>query len=364
MTTEKVKLEFKKLYFLNEELDLHTLEEYQDKLLEELVGSHDIKSMIEFQELYPYLSTTYGIKCLEYQRKIQPLFQFPDLTVKSGKVEKLSPRVHYYNNIHVEQGGYIQIPENSSQWCILWVTGNVIIDGFVFGIKQKIGPRIIKGYTPDGKLIEHEYLNQAMGGDGGYGGTSRGGSINVQGGAGANGSNSFGGGGGSAGGAIIQGPSSTGGSGGINAIDWRGAQPASIGGQTGGKGGDGGKLGTFTNGGLLFIYCNKFSCSGYIHLYGEHGQDGGEGYPGSEGGPRGQFGGSGGGGGSPGGEGGKFILVANEKPDQFYLNLNGGIGGKRGNIGKYPNGAQPGSKGEDGQSNAPDFYTVAQWNRT
>ncbi|HLF53269.1 hypothetical protein [Flavobacterium sp.] len=361
MTIKEMKLEFIKLYYLNDQKKDQILEKHEETILEKLLEEYHKNKIKDFEELFPLIANSFNIACIDHQRKNQSYFNLPDLVVEPFSTVTLPARLHQYNNIHIKKNGTLKIQENSSQWCILWVSGTVICDGNIDGRNHKIGPRVVKGITPDGKSIEHEFVNQATGGSGGSGGTSRGGSTNVNGGTGAYGTNLFGGGGGSAGGAKIQGPSSGGGSIGQSATDWRGAPPAAIGGRPESKGGDGGILGLYSNGGLLFIYCNKFVCDGGIYLYGNDGQAGTIGYSGDEDSPRGRFGGSGGGGGSPGGEGGRFVLVTDESPANFRLDVKGGIGGKRGHIGTNPNGAQPGIKGNDGQAGFQDNYTLDQW---
>src|SRR5690606_4395714 len=98
------------------------------------------------------------------------------------------------------------------------------------------------------------------------------------------------------------------------------------------QGGDGGRLSSHCNGGLVFIYCGGtfIGQGGQIDIkgsQGENGKDGGRGTTSN----RGYRGGGGGGGGAPGGEGGHLIIVAKNLQSECTVNANGGKGGIAGN---------------------------------
>ena len=284
----------------------------------------------------------------------------PDLIIESGEQKTISPRVlHQYENILIKEGGTLFIERNSSQWCVMIAKQSIIIDGELYyrNFKKSTNPIVYK--FPDGKIIEHQYNNQSLGGTGGNGGYSRGGSTIKEGGNGALGTSDYGGGGGSCGGAIIQGPQSRGGSRGNNAVDWRGAPPAAEGG-FGKTGGNGAKL-LNQNGGLLFLSADKFGGNGKITLNGNHGESGLKGTDGSEPGPRGEHGAGGGGGGAPGGEGGRCIIVYKELLSEPIIHVKGGFGGLGGGVGRNPNNATSGSRGEDGESGYYDYIHFDQW---
>lgn len=356
---------FKIVYYSTKGGTDYTLEKYEEEILEKLLANHRIELPTEVEANLPQLCTEYHVACNEYTSSTEKdRFIFTDLIIESNTQQTLPARLHQFNNIHIKKDGALEIQENSSQWCILWATGKIIIEGHIVARKQKRTSEEVKGFTPDKKTISHQFLNEAQGGSGGAGGTSRGGSTNVNGGQGAYGTGMYGGGGGSAGGAIVMGPQSRGGSPGKTATDWKGALPADIGGLPTSKGGDGGRLSTFPNGGLLLMYCQEFECTGSIYLAGEHGVDGQNGGNGNDVlAPRGGHAGSGGGGGAPGGEGGRFVLISDKiTPANPNIRLNGGFGGRGGRAGTPANGAQPGTAGENGQSGYRDFYSIDQWN--
>lgn len=285
-----------------------------------------------------------------------------DLIVEPNLLLTLPARLNQYRNIHVKPGAILAVQENSSQWCIIWASGEVLLEGSILVKRHRAGARSVQTTTPDGKSVTFQYNNQALGGTGGRGGASRGGSTIMQGGNGALGTVEYGGGGGSCGGAIIQGPSSRGGSAGNNATDWRGAPPATVGGPPDSSGGAGARLDAYGNGGLLLIYCNSFAGNGAIVASGDGGRSGAAGASGSDASsPRGGYGGSGGGGGAPGGQGGRIIIVAAEATDSVRYLVDGGRGGGGGAVGRYPNGAQPGTAGDSGEAGVVDFYTKQQW---
>lgn len=285
----------------------------------------------------------------------------PDLVVESGETKTISPRVsHVYENIIIKPNGILFIESNSNQWCILTAKQSIIIDGDINyrNFKKSDTPFVYK--FPSGKSIEHTFSNQSLGGTGGNGGYSRGGSTISEGGRGAFGTKDYGGGGGSCGGAIIQGPQSRGGSRGSDAIDWRGAPPATNGG-FGQAGGNGGKQLPHPNGGLLFLSAVKFGGTGKITLKGNNGVDGTRGSVGPEDGPRGEWGSSGGGGGAPGGDGGRCIIVYKELLSEPSIDVRGGIGGQGGGVTGNINNATSGTRGDDGTTGYYDYIQEDQW---
>src|SRR5690606_7721115 len=233
-----------------------------------------------------------------------------DLIVKSGETLTLNNRTYQYNNVIIERNATLIITEQSTRWFILWASGDVKIEGKIIANNFRVGPRTVNDKTPDGKTISHTFNNDTEGGAGGNGGKAVGGTPGSRsGGRGANGNTKAGGGGGSGGGIFIAGASTRLGGNGRDATDWRGAPLAELGFDN--QGGDGGRLNSHSNGGLVFIYCGGtfIGQGGQLDIKGskgEKGKDGGRGTTSN----RGYCGGGGGGGGAPGGEGGHVIIVS------------------------------------------------------
>lgn len=294
-----------------------------------------------------------------YKHKSTEDRDIPDLVVEPGEIKTLSARTYNYSNIIIKQGGILQIQPGSNKWTILWVENNVTINGKIVARKFIFGSRTVSDKTPDGKQIDHTYMNAALGGTGGNGGNSRFAGHGRQGGIGADGTNQYGGGGGSGAGIIEAGSRTRIGGNGNDAIGWRGGPM----GQAGlSPGGNGGKLPSKCNGGLIFIMAkNSFDGNGgEVDLGGEDGVDGESinkcqtrGY---------NEGPSGGGGGSPGGEGGHLLIVSSNFVSYPQVNVLGGRGGSGGDVKCATlEGATNGSEGEYGETGLVDFMTMDQW---
>jgi hypothetical protein len=284
-----------------------------------------------------------------------------DLIVRTGETKFMNTRTYRFDNVLIEQGGKLIITEQSTRWFILWVSGDVTINGEIEAINFKIGPRTVIDNTPDNKKIEHIYHNDVLGGTGGFGGISRLTNVGSRtGGQGALGTNKYGGGGGSGAGVYLMGAGSKLGGNGVNAIDWRGAPLTEFGYNN--TGGNGGKVENSCNGGLIFIYCGgTFNGSGgRINLSGKNGENGQNGGHGDTG-PQGSRGSGGGGGGAPGGEGGHFILVTDKLDSKCSINIRGGRGGNGGNAGQHQHGATNGSNGRNGSAGIEDYYKINEW---
>lgn len=286
--------------------------------------------------------------------------QTNSLVIKSGETKTLSARTYQFESVKIENGGNLIIRSNSSRWCIIWVSGDVEINGEIKGTNFRRNQIAISDITPDGKKIEHKFSNVALGGSGGNGGVaSQLGAGSRSGGTGASGTSEYGGGGGSGGGIHIQGHATRLGANGNNASDFRGAIAPD--GGYGNSGGNGSRLSTYPNGALLLIYSEKtISGNGIISLKGVNGGNGASGGRGANS-NRGKRGAGGGGGGSPGGDGGRLVLIAEKFQEDLTIALDGGNGGSGGPAGNPANYATGGSKGEDGETGIVDFYTLDQW---
>ncbi len=297
---------------------------------------------------------------------IAPFFlnaQLPQLNIAAGQTLNLPARTYQYSSINIQAGGKLIIDENSQTWCILYCTGNVTIHGSIVFHKFYSTIDAINSVTPNGETLTYSYRLQNLGGNGGYGGECSTSGIPNRGlgGAGANGTSTYGGGAGSGGASNgypnmrqLNGNNANGNFGGRRqlALD--------------GDGGNGGMRGQYSNGGLLYIYCqgNFDGANGEIHMEGEDGENGMNGIDGKTYGG-GRAGGGGGGGGAPGGEGGKLTI----RTRGSYLNypivfLQGGKGGQ-GGVGKNNDraneftpplrGGENGQNGQNGASGAVDY---------
>lgn len=285
----------------------------------------------------------------------EPMSNLQDLVVVSGDTKILPARTRRFNNIYIEQGATVVIPQGSSRWSIWWADGDVRIDGKVMGqgFARKSGS--ISARTPDGKSVSYEFSRAAVGGDGTNGGSSRQGGRSSAGGLGASGTAEYGGGGGSSGGVRIALHESRIGSAGQNGRQWRGGPPAVQHGR--GSGGNGGKADRHSNGALLLIRSGKtLSGQGKFNFQGDKGVNGKEGVKSSRS-NRGFRGHSGGGGGAPGGDGGYIILIAASLNHDFELRLDPGMGGAGGKVGSQ----QSGSEGDRGDYGSIDEFTLEDW---
>ena len=177
--------------------------------------------------------------------------QFPELIVKSGQILELPARTHQYSRIDIEKGARLTIKENSQAWCILYCTGDVTIKGAIIFRKFLSTNKSINAISPSGEQLTHTYSLENIGGGGGDGGEGFGSPRGI-GGGGAQGTNAFGGGGGSGAAVIINFPHPHQSRNGNNGNGSSGGRRQFT---HDGEGGDGGKRGKFSNGGLLFIYC-------------------------------------------------------------------------------------------------------------
>ena len=282
------------------------------------------------------------------------------LIVESGETKTISNRTYQYKYLHIKPGGFLKVQNSSIHWCILWVTGDVIIEGTIEAKNFRVSRNEIKDNTPDGKELTHTYNLTAEGGTGGNGGNSAVSSV-VPGGSGARGSAEWGGGGGSGGGVHIAGQQSRNGGPGVNATDWRGAPLAQD--ASSNVGGDGTRINPKGNGGLLMIYCTGTfkGANGKIDIRGTNGARGSRGGDGFSS-TRGISGAGGGGGGAPGNEGGYAIIVANQYESECEVLTAGGYGGTGGAPGQYPNEATAGKTGQQGVAGLVDWLTLNQWN--
>lgn len=279
-----------------------------------------------------------------------------------GVSKEIPARLHTLDSLTVEAGGTLNVQANSSRWTILWVKGDVTIHGVVTARQFLATAGTVTDKTPDGKLIEHRYPAEAVGGSGGDGGVaSQLGAGSRNGGRGATGTTQFGGGGGSGGGIFIQGPSTRLGGEGRSATDFRGAPLADGGFQN--RGGDGVRANPYRSGGLLMIYCGGV-CNfkgAVFNLTGSNGEDGRNGGSGTNS-TRGTQGGGGGGGGAPGGDGGHLIVVG-DNLSQAVVSLAPGAGGNPGKPGQPAFGATPGYPADAGQAGLQDHYTMEEWSK-
>lgn len=290
--------------------------------------------------------------------------QLPQLNIVSGQTVNLPARTYQYSRIDIQSGGTLIIDENSQAWCILYCTGNVKIQGSIVFHKFYSVRNEIIGKTPNGELLKYKFSMLNIGGNGGYGGEAiTRGLGKANGGNGDDGNTEYGGGGGSGGASdgypnpnyLAKGNDANGRNGGRRQL------------RTDGEGGDGADKEQYSNGGLLFIYCNGDfdGTNGEIHLEGEIGKNGNDGIEGQPAGGGGSSGGGGGGGGAPGGEGGRlFVRVKGNYvsyPNVFVQGGQGGQGGTGKNTVKGPQyippllGGKNGKNGENGASGLVDF---------
>jgi hypothetical protein len=291
----------------------------------------------------------------------------PPLVVEFGQSIDLSPGVYIYSSIEIKSGARLNCKLSSTPgWLVLYSLGDVSVQGSINA--NGIVPSGVSTYTilvPNGEQVSHTYSHTQLGGRGGRGGSSActlsgGGSVFQPGGGGANGSIMTGGGGGAGGGLrswnncqgqVIKGNDANGIYGGTT-----------IGGYVGTKGGDGARLFSDLNGGLIYIFCggNFDGYNGQINAYGFRGRQGDAGgsniySPTIQGG----CGGAGGGGGSPGAEGG--VVMIRTKTFSLFpsVNVSGGPGGAGGQGGSgfanlpsipssYGEAGQPGETGGEG----------------
>lgn len=277
--------------------------------------------------------------------------QFPNFIILSGQIVHLPARTYTYSNFEIKSGGELIIDENSQQWCIFHVTGEIKITGKITYRKFISSLQTVTGVSPQNIRISHTYSQLNTGGEGGNGGYSRAPHPPIKGlgGFGAKGTNQYGGGGGS--GAIIISipPTSTTGNG-TAASDYHGAMAESV---YNGSGGDGGIRNPYGNGGLIYFFGEKDfdGLNGIVDLRGEDGENGksgGPAFPSSI--PPHGAGAGGGGGGAPGGEGGRLIVkILGIYKNNTIVLVSGGKGGEGGSS------SGSGQLGKNGQTGATGF---------
>jgi hypothetical protein len=283
---------------------------------------------------------------LVYSLLTMQVFSQPVLVITNGQVVTLPARTHLFSRIDIQAGGTLLIEEHSTQWCILYCSGNVTINGTIVFEKflAEAGPYVAS--APDGISLSHTFRMSSHGGRGGDGGPS---TINRQfanGGDGADGGTEYGGGGGSGGGWQQRPPAVFRGN---NGNADRGGNSVSL---QDGAGGNGARRGRWSNGGLLYIYCGgDFNgAGGRINLKGSDGAQAANGeqchFTPVTGSITYYAGCGGGGGGAPGGDGGICqIRVRGNIITYPTVNITGGLGGEGGN-----GGVHNGRKGERGQT--------------
>lgn len=255
------------------------------------------------------------------------------LHVASGTQKRMLPRTYTFESIIIENEAKLIIQENSIQWLILMVKGNIRIDGELIFEKFATRPGDINATAPDGRLLTHHFETESASGAGGRGGNHE----SAVGGSGAPGDLSYGGGGGGSGGFYRLGGCVNG----QNAVGRFGARQI-----TDNNGGDGGTWTRNCNGGLIYLaVAGEAMGSGNIRV---NGLDGAPGQNGQLGWDRpGIYGvaGGGGGGGSAGGHGGRIVLACKSIWPNLQFSSTPGMGGVGGKGGRN---ACDGNPGQDG----------------
>ena len=265
-----------------------------------------------------------------------------NLIIEKGQTKKLIAGSYNYNRIHIKSGATLEFMEESSNWVVL-NSKDFILEGNVIFKRFKRGIGNIKTTTNDGFILEYNFPENSIGGNGGNGGCFGG----LFKGKGYKTKNQNGGGGGSGSQETVNMSSH-----GDDAIKYQGAQAGLS--KTYSCGGDGGESNN-NHGGLLYINTINFKSNenSWIFLNGENGEKG-------ENGKDGQFlfndefSGGGGGGGSAGGDGGVLIVRAtryiNERPKVNVAGGFGGFGGKGGETFQTWSFGLNGEKGENGKN--------------
>ena len=265
-----------------------------------------------------------------------------NLIIEKGQTKKLISGSYNYNKIHIKSGATLVIMEENSNWVVLnckdfLLEGNVIFKRFKSGIGN------IKTITNDGFILEYNFPENSIGGNGGNGG---GYGVKFEG-KGYKSKNQNGGGGGAGTQETINASS--------HGDDARNYQGARVNLATAfSSGGDGGRSNN-NNGGLLCINTINFKSNenSWVSLNGENGENGKSGDSGSFN-NNDKFSGGGGGGGSAGGDGGVLIVRATNYIGKLpKVNVEGGFGGFGGKGGdafqSYSFGLS-GKKGEKGKN--------------
>lgn len=243
------------------------------------------------------------------------------LIIPPNTIRVLPPQAYIFDHIEIGRNAGLVITKNATRWMMLESTGDFILDGTIHFTNFIVSTDEFVATTRKGMTLTHRFTLAAMGGKGGRGTKV----YTASGGQGAYGTTSYGGGGG--GGACSQ---ASGKKNGENAVEWRRGRGGCA---TSSNGGDGGRPAKYGCGGLLYISAERelrIGNGGKVELFGVNGEDGKNGQNGFFSAPYGDFGG-GAGGGAPGLEGGVLLYsAASGNFQDLLVNVEGGIGGKRG----------------------------------